>query len=561
MTRLSTPRHILPAIALLLFGAVLGVQVDSYLSSDDALAQFEKLKRAFVIISGRYVEPVDPASMAEEGVKGMVNSLDPHSSYIPPKQVRDTRDRYEGSFGGIGIRFEPGDTARVIAPISGGPSQKVGIMAGDRIMEIEDSSAIGLSGDELQNRLKGKIGTTVTVTIYRPLADKRLTFTIERDEIPLYSVNATYMMDDKTGYVEISRFAMSTHQEFLNKVDTLRKQGMERLVLDLRDNPGGVMQSAVRIGDEFLGEGMTIVRTKGRSSEMDTRYRGNDGGIFEEEPVIVLVNRRSASASEILSGALQDHDRGLIVGRRTFGKALVQKQFELNDGSLLQMTVGRYYTPVGRLIQTPYEKGKRKAYYEEKTASWQDAVYNVDKYKESVPDSLTYRTDHGRTVFGGGGIMPDHVVAPDTSALATFVRESQLDALFAREWFSKNEQQLRSTWQSRTDEFLSSYEVPDEAVDAFWTYAQDEEVLTLTTNPDSVDGGQRVYRRSEADSIRGIVKSRLKGRLANTLYGSGVGRPVLNQTDPIVQRALTLWPSSQELAAYHTASRTSRNKK
>jgi carboxyl-terminal processing protease len=560
MTRLSTPRHILPAIALLLFGAVLGVQVDSYLSSDDALAQFEKLKRAFVIISGRYVEPVDPASMAEEGVKGMVNSLDPHSSYIPPKQVRDTRDRYEGSFGGIGIRFEPGDTARVIAPISGGPSQKVGIMAGDRIMEIEDSSAIGLSGDELQNRLKGKIGTTVTVTIYRPLADKRLTFTIERDEIPLYSVNATYMMDDKTGYVEISRFAMSTHQEFLNKVDTLRKQGMERLVLDLRDNPGGVMQSAVRIGDEFLGEGMTIVRTKGRSSEMDTRYRGNDGGIFEEEPVIVLVNRRSASASEILSGALQDHDRGLIVGRRTFGKALVQKQFELNDGSLLQMTVGRYYTPVGRLIQTPYEKGKRKAYYEEKTASWQDAVYNVDKYKESVPDSLTYRTDHGRTVFGGGGIMPDHVVAPDTSALATFVRESQLDALFAREWFSKNEQQLRSTWQSRTDEFLSSYEVPDEAVDAFWTYAQDEEVLTLTTNPDSVDGGQRVYRRSEADSIRGIVKSRLKGRLANTLYGSGVGRPVLNQTDPIVQRALTLWPSSQELAAYHTTAPSSRDK-
>jgi len=561
MTRLPTARHILPAIALLMFGAVLGVQFDSYLSSDDALQQFEKLKRAFVIISGRYVEPVDASEMAEEGVKGMVNSLDPHSSYIPPRQVRDTRDRYEGSFGGIGIRFEPGDTARVIAPISGGPSQKVGIMAGDRIMEIEDSSAIGLSGDELQNRLKGKIGTTVTVTIYRPLADKRLTFTIERDEMPLYSVNAAYMMDERTGYVEISRFAMSTHQEFLNKVDTLRKQGMERLVLDLRDNPGGVMQSAVRIGDEFLGEGMTIVRTKGRSSEMNTRYRGNDGGLFEEEPVIVLVNRRSASASEILSGALQDHDRALIVGRRTFGKALVQKQFELNDGSLLQMTVGRYYTPVGRLIQTPYEKGERKAYYEEKTTSWRDAVYNVDKYEDSIPDSLTYRTDHGRTVFGGGGIMPDHVVAPDTASLATFIRESQMDALFARQWFSKNEQRLRSTWQSREDEFLSSYEVPSRAVDAFWEYAEDEDVLTLTPNSDSVNVAKRVYHRSEADSIQGIVQSRLKGQLANTLYGSGVGRSILNRTDPIVQQAMTLWPSSQELAAYHAASSSSRNEK
>jgi carboxyl-terminal processing protease len=368
-------------------------------------------------------------------------------------------------------------------------------------------------------------------------------------------------MDEKTGYVEISRFAMSTHQEFLNKVDTLRKQGMKRLVLDLRDNPGGVMQSAVRIGDEFLGEGMTIVRTKGRSSEMDTRYRGNDGGVFEKDPVIVLVNRRSASASEILSGALQDHDRGLIVGRRTFGKALVQKQFELNDGSLLQMTVGRYYTPVGRLIQTPYEKGERESYYEEKTMSWRDAVYDVEKYKESIPDSLTYRTDHGRKVFGGGGIMPDQVVAPDTASLAMFVRESQLDALFARQWFSKHEQQLRSTWQNRQDEFLSSYEVPSSGVDAFWEYAQDEDVLTLTTNSDSVDVAKRVYPQSEADSIQGIVQSRLKGQLANTLFGRGVGRSILNQTDPIVQQAMTLWPSSQELAAHHAASAPSSNEK
>ena len=557
MTRLSK-YHILPAVALLLFGAVLGVQFDSYVSTDDALDQFEKMKRAFAIISGRYVEPVDSKEMAEAGVKGMLESLDPHSSYIPADQVRDTRDRYEGSFGGIGIRFEPAgepsDTARVISPIAGGPSETVGVMAGDRIVEIEDSTAIGLSGNEIQNRLKGKIGTDVTLTVYRPLADKRLTFTIERGEIPLYSVNSSYMVDEQTGYIEIGRFAMSTHEEFLEKVDRLKGQGMERLVIDLRDNPGGVMQSAVKIADELLGAGMTIVRTKGRSAEMNTRYRGQGGGALENQPVIVLMNRRSASASEILSGALQDHDRALLVGRRTFGKALVQKQFELNDGSLMQMTVGRYYTPVGRLIQTPYEKGNRQAYYEEKSSSFRDAVYNVEKYKDTIPDSLRYETDHGRTVFGGGGILPDHVVAPDTTSLSTFIRGSQVDALFARQWFSTHEKDLRSTWQEREEEFLASYQTPSAAVDSFWAYAQREDLLTLSSNPDEVDPTERIFSRSEAQSVRDMVRTRLKGRLANVMYGTGTGQPVLNQTDPIFQRAMSLWPSSKELAGYHASS-------
>ena len=562
MTRLSK-YHILPAVALLLFGAVLGVQFDSYVSTDDALDQFEKMKRAFVIISGRYVEPVDSKEMAEAGVKGMLESLDPHSSYIPADQVRDTRDRYEGSFGGIGIRFEPAgepsDTARVISPIAGGPSATVGGMAGDRIVEIEDSTAIGLSGNEIQNRLKGEIGTDVTLTVYRPLADKRLTFTIERGEIPLYSINSSYMVDEQTGYIEIGRFAMSTHEEFLEKVDRLKGQGMERLVIDLRDNPGGVMQSAVKIADELLGAGMTIVRTKGRSAEMNTRYRGQGGGALENQPVIVLMNRRSASASEILSGALQDHDRALLVGRRTFGKALVQKQFELNDGSLMQMTVGRYYTPVGRLIQTPYEKGNRQAYYEEKSSSFRDAVYNVEKYKDTIPDSLRYETDHGRTVFGGGGILPDHVVAPDTTSLSTFIRGSQVDALFARQWFSTHEKDLRSTWQEREDEFLASYQTPSAAVDSFWAYAQREDLLTLSSNPDEVDPTERIFSRSEAQSVRDMVRTRLKGRLANVMYGTGTGQPVLNQTDPIFQRAMSLWPSSKELAGFHSASTQMQN--
>ena len=560
MTRLSK-YHILPAVALLLFGAVLGVQFDSYVSTDDALDQFEKMKRAFAIISGRYVEPVDSKEMAEAGVKGMLESLDPHSSYIPADQVRDTRDRYEGSFGGIGIRFEPAgepsDTARVISPIAGGPSETVGVMAGDRIVEIEDSTAIGLSGNEIQNRLKGKIGTDVTLTVYRPLADKRLTFTIERGEIPLYSVNSSYMVDEQTGYIEIGRFAMSTHEEFLEKVDRLKGQGMERLVIDLRDNPGGVMQSAVKIADELLGAGMTIVRTKGRSAEMNTRYRGQGGGALENQPVIVLMNRRSASASEILSGALQDHDRALLVGRRTFGKALVQKQFELNDGSLMQMTVGRYYTPVGRLIQTPYEKGNMKAYYEKKFANRRDAVYNVQKYRDSIPDSLTYETDHGRTVFGGGGILPDYIVKPDTTTLSGFLKRSEVDRLFAvatQQWFADHDQQLRRTWRNRKDEFLRTYQVPDEAVSAFWDYVQDEDILTLTTDPGAVAPSEQVYRKADTEAARSLVRHHMKGYIANTLYGRGAGQPVLNEVDPALQRAMSLWPSSQDLAGYYAPS-------
>jgi carboxyl-terminal processing protease len=551
--------HVLPALALLLFGAVLGVQFDSYITEDDALQQYKKLKSAFAIITNRYVDEVESGDIAEEGVKGMLKSLDPHSSYIPPKRVKDTRDRYKGSFGGIGILFEAAgserDTARVISPVADGPSEKVGIMAGDRIVEIEDSSAIGLSATEIQDRLKGRIGTEVSLTVYRPLSDKRLTFTITRDEIPLYSINSSYMVDDETGYIEIGRFAMSTYDEFMKKVDQLKGEGMDRLVLDLRSNPGGVMKSAVQIADEMLGRpGLTIVKTKGRRSSMNQTLRSQAGGTLSDQPVIVLVDGQSASASEILAGALQDHDRALLVGRRTFGKALVQKQFELNDGSLLQMTVGRYYTPAGRLIQTPYEKGNRKQYYENKSASWRDAVYNVRKYKDSIPDSLTYQTEHGRTVFGGGGILPDYVVQPDTTSLATFIRGSQLDAIFAQQWFSKHEQQLRSTWQDRQGEFVSSYRVPDEAVSSFWDYAEEEGVLTLTNTPDSVDASERVYLEAKAQETRDVVQSRVKGRLANELYGTGAGQSILNKTDPAVQEAMSLWPSSEELAGFHAAS-------
>ena len=552
-----TKRHLIPALFLLFFGGVVGAELDSYVSPDDAIEQFKKMRQAFVLISGKYVEPVNAKNLAEGGVKGMLESLDPHSSYVPPEQAKRTRERYRGSFGGIGIRFDIlNDTARVVSPLAGGPSEDAGIMAGDRIVKIEDSTAIGLSSLEVRERLTGEIGTRVTFTVYRPLSESRHTFTIERGEIPLYSVHSSYMIDEKTGYIEIGRFAKSTADEFMRKVDTLKQEGMDRLIVDLRQNPGGVMQAAVEIADEMLGTGgATIVETRGRNAQINQTLRAESGGALAQQPITILVDGNSASASEILAGALQDHDRALLVGRRTFGKGLVQKPYRLNDGSFIQLTVGRYYTPVGRLIQTPYEKGKMKAYYEEKFANKHDAVFNVQKYKDSIPDSLTYKTDHGRTVFGGGGILPDYVVKPDTTSLDGFLQRSGVDRLFyisTRQWFGDHDQELRSTWRNRRSEFLSSYEVPDEAVAAFWDWVEEEDIITLTENPDEVDPAEQVYLQSDAEEVESLVRHHIKGFLANTLYGRGAGKPILNEVDPAVQRSMSLWPSSQDLAAYHT---------
>ena len=555
MKRLSK-YHILPAVLLIAIGAVLGVQLDTYLSDDDVGAQLDKMRQAFLQINQNYVDDLKAEEIAEAGVEGMVNSLDPHSTYIPADRAEDVKDQYQGTFGGIGIVFEvPEDTARVISPLAGGPSEEVGVMAGDRIVGIKDSSAVGLSSNEIQNRLKGEIDTRVQMTVYRPTTSERMTFTITREEIETQSVRSPYMVDEKTGYINITRFTMKTHDEFRKAARTLLDKGMERLVLDLRGNPGGVMRTSWQIANEMLGKGMTIVETKGRGDRMNQEIDAKAGGMLVDQPIIVLVSRGSASASEILTGALQDHDRAFIVGRRTFGKGLIQKQFDLKDNSVLQMTVGRYYTPVGRLIQSPYERGDRKNYYRKKFSTINQATYHLKEYRDSIPDSLAYETDHGRMVFGGGGILPDYVVQPDTTALTHLVR-SGLDYAFARKWFSSHETELRSTWQQRSDEFQSSFEPSDEMIASFWSYAE-ENGVTITEDPDSVNTAERIYAKVTAQDEQDFIATRVKGYLARLLYGRGVARPVLNRADPVFREAMSLWPSSRELAAYHTESSAS----
>ena len=552
-------QYFLPAVALLLLGAVLGVQLDSMTSDEDTYTQLRKLEKAFVIINRKYVEPVKSSAVAEQGIAGMLDELDPHSSYISAKQVQDVQEQYQGSFGGIGIWFEVvEDTARVISPITDGPSEQVGVMPGDRIVAIEDSNAAGpdLSSKDIQNRLKGPIGTEVQMTVLRPGVNKRISFTITRDEIPLYSIDSSYMLDDQTGYIKINRFAMNTHKEFMDSLSVLKDRGMNRLVLDLRSNPGGVMKAAIDIADEFLDNGMSIVKTKGRDANMNNNFRASGGDAFEEKPLIVLVNRNSASASEIVSGALQDHDRALIVGRRTFGKALIQKQFELNDGSMLQMTVGRYYTPVGRLIQTPYKNGDLESYYEQKFDDFDEATLHTAEYKESVPDSLKYTTTHGRVVFGGGGILPDFVIKPDTAGLMNALVGNGIDRLFIQEWFQTHEQELRDTWTGRQQAFIDGYTVESNMLDAFWTFANDKGV-SLTADKDSVSRKDGVFAQSEAETEATRLKTYLKARLAGKLYGGRAAVPIINKTDKELNKALSLWDRANELAAYHGAKTTS----
>jgi len=358
-------RYILPFSLVLALGTGVGLTMDGFFSQDDTYEQLQKLEEAFLLINRQYVEEVSASEMAEESIRAMLKKLDPHSSYIDAMAIIRVQEEYKGSFGGIGIWFEApvSDTAKVTSTIPDGPSEAVGLMAGDRMIAVDDSVIIGMGSLSIQDLIKGPKGTNVDITVVRPGVREPIVFTITRATIPLYSVDASYMMDERTGYVRIGRFSLTTHQEFVEHVTRLKSQGLERLILDLRGNPGGIKRTAVQIADEMLGGSGVIVTTEGRNPRENEIDRIRPGGQLLEEPVIILVNESTASGSEIIAGALQDHDRALIVGRRTFGKGLVQRPFQLKDGSVVQMTVARYYMPSGRLIQTPYELGDIQDYY------------------------------------------------------------------------------------------------------------------------------------------------------------------------------------------------------
>ena len=540
-------RYTLPLALLFLVGGLLGAGLNRH--ADDTTEQLRKLEEAFLIINRRYVEELDPAVLAEEAIEAMLGSLDPHSSYIDASAFTEVEESYRGSFGGIGIWFEipDGDTARVVSPIEGGPSEKMGLRAGDRIIAVNDTSVIGAGDDEVKRRLKGPVGTTVQVTLKRLGFARPFVVTITRGLIPLYSVTSSYMVDEQTGYIKISRFAQSTYSEFVEAVERLKSQGMGRLVLDLRDNPGGILQAAVAIVDELLRGTALIVYTQGRSIPNEV-YRAGHLGQFETQPVIVLVNRNSVSASEIVAGALQDHDRALIVGQRTYGKGLVQNQFPLPDESRLQITTARYYTPSGRLIQTPYMDGDREGYLEEKYAVLLQAIRDPEEYADSIPDSLKYTTTHGRTVFGGGGVFPDHVVQGDTM-MAPLLQALYEGFLFEgfRTWFERREASLRMSWEGRADEFMTAFAYSPAEWDDLWAAAGQMEIPIrfVSSDPRPED---LIFSSSELEAHYETLHLYFKALLARQLYGARAAYPLYNQIDPTFLKAGTLWDQAQGLA-------------
>lgn len=558
MIRSKNRKYFLPAIALLLVGALLGVKLESSLTSDDTFTHLRKLEDAFVIINQRYVEDVDPEAIAEEAIKSMLKNLDPHSAYVSSKQAREVQEGYQGSFGGIGIWFEiprndddySDDTVRVVSIISDGPSEKAGLRAGDRIVGIDDSTAVGLSQNDVTSKLKGEIGTEVGVTIRRRGVRGDMDLTLTRDEIPLYTVDTSYLLDDRTGYLRVSRFSMQTYDEFMEHVKDLKEQGMERLVLDLRSNPGGIMEAAVQMVDEIVPGEEMIVYTEGRNSDSNGAYRTRRTGILEDQPIIVLVNEYSASASEIVAGALQDHDRALIVGQRTFGKGLVQNQFPLPDGSFLQMTVARYFTPSGRLIQTPYDDGNQQNYYESKFATLDAATYHPAEYIDSIPDSLRFKTEHGRDVFGGGGILPDFIVKPDTAAIMRALLGNALDVRFARQWFVKHEGVLRDEWGERPDDFAAGFTIADEVWTEFVEYASENGVET-TTEAAEVLPSEGIFPAAELQAHESELKVYLRARVAQELYGNKAWFGIYKEIDPELNASLDLWHMAEDLAAYY----------
>lgn len=541
------PRYIIPITLLLLGGGLLGASFGRYFS--DITEDLRKLEEAFLLINRGYVDPVEPNQAAENAIEGMLRSLDPHSSYIDASAFKEVAESFQGSFGGIGIWFQvfDGDTARVVSPIENGPSEKAGIRAGDRIIAVDDTSVVGVGEDEVKRRLKGPVGTQVEVTIQRLGLQKPFTVPLTRDLIPLYSITSSYMVDDITGYIRISRFAQSTYAEFLQALDELQGQGMERLLLDLRDNGGGILQTAVAIVDEMLAGNGYIVSTIGRSVPSEV-FVAQRTGRFETQPIIVLVNGNSISASEIVAGALQDHDRALLIGQRTFGKGLVQNQFPLRDGSYLQITTARYYTPSGRLIQTPYEEGDHEGYFKAKLEGLIKAQQDPEKYAESIPDSLKFTTTHGRTIFGGGGIMPDHVVEGDS------LRPRILNALFGgalfetfRLWFENNEQALRTTWKDRVDDFLNDFTFSNAQWDALWVSGASAQIpVTFVDADPSAEELQFTFR--ELDENSKAIRLYFKALLGRQLYGARIATPLFHAIDETFQESLLFWSDAEELA-------------
>lgn len=419
----------------------------------------DKLSRILGYIEGNYVDTVDREALIEEAIPFILHKLDPHSIYIPARNLRAANEELQGNFEGIGVSFNTlTDTVLIISTIPGGPSEKVGIMPGDKIIYVGDSLIAGqnIPDESVIGMLKGPRGTEVSIKVLRKGLSELIAFTIKRDKIPIFSVDVSYMIDELCGYIKINRFSLTTYSEFMEAISSLKEQGMTKLILDLRGNVGGVMDPSTQIADEFLEEGKLIVYTEGKARPRD-EIRSTNRGSFLEGELVVLIDEWSASASEIVAGAIQDNDRGTIIGRRSFGKGLVQEPVMFNDGSALRLTIARYYTPSGRSIQKPYNNGYEQYYADLNERFYRGEHRNADSIH--FADSLRFITPGGKVVYGGGGIMPDEFIPADTSGISRYfgiVRNTGLIYRYSLQYTDKHREELSGyTTAKQLNEYLS----------------------------------------------------------------------------------------------------------
>jgi carboxyl-terminal processing protease len=404
---------------------VLGIVIGNYISTKKfTLDKDRKINAVLNLIQSEYVDSIDVKDLVEQAIPAIIGNLDPHSYYIPASDIRAENEKLDGSLSGIGVSFfMMNDTANVDQVIPNGPAEKVGMLAGDRIISVNGESIVGgtLTAEGIRSKIRGEKGTKVRIGVKRNTSKKMLTFTITRDDIPMNTIDVSYMLDDKTGYIKIAQFGKNTYDEFFAALSKLKKDGASRYIVDLRGNPGGYMEMAILMVNEFLEQGELIVYTKGRKEREDIQVWSDDQGSFHDAQVAVLIDEYSASASEIMAGALQDNDRGLVVGRRSFGKGLVQKQIYLPDSSAIRLTIARYYTPSHRCIQKDYTLGDEDDYSKELYDRYSHGeLYSADSIK--VDKSKIFRTANGRIVYGGGGIVPDIFVPNDTTGITTYYR-------------------------------------------------------------------------------------------------------------------------------------------
>ncbi len=516
------------AAAVICAAATFGISAQ-YSRSNSASRQQQKLLMVENIVNNLYVDNVDEEKVVENAVRGILENLDPHSSYSTKEETTSSQETMQGSFSGIGIQFNmQKDTLYVVQTIAGGPSEKVGILPGDRFIAVDDSIIAGrkLKNTDIMKRLRGPKGTKVNIKVKRGSNAELLEFKITRDDIPLNSIDAVYMADGKTGYIRLSRFAATSYKEFKDAITKLKKQGMQQLILDLTDNGGGYMQIAAQIANEMLNRGNLIVYTQGRKSPRQN-LNADGSGTFRTQKVVVMINQFSASASEILSGAVQDWDRGVVVGRRSFGKGLVQREFLLPDSSSFRLTIARYYTPSGRNIQKPYVKGDREDYdkdiidrYNHGELQSADSIHFADSQKHT-----TLRLH--RTVYGGGGIMPDVFVPLDTTQYTDYHRRLVAKGIipqFALRYVDKNRADLKAQYPD-AQKFIKEFTVTDEMLNN----------LVDAGKAEKVD-----FDKSQFAKSKEMLRTFVKAAIANDLFSTGAYFQIVNEQNDIYKEALSI---------------------